>query len=126
MLQGLFFLLLLQLVGEAVARGFALPVPGPVIGIMLLVAALLLRDRFSGGEAVDDQSPVEAAADGLLRHLGLLFVPAGVGVAQSWRALDGVLLPVAAALVGSTIVTMIVTVAVFRLVARRSGKEAGE
>lgn len=125
MLQGLFFLLLLQLVGEAAARGFALPVPGPVIGIMLLVAGLLLRDRFFGG-AGENGSPVEAAADGMLRHLGLLFVPAGVGIAQSWRALDGVLLPVAAALVGSTIVTLIVTVAVFRLVARRLEKGAAE
>lgn len=125
MLQGLFFLLLLQLVGESVARGFALPVPGPVIGIMLLVAALMLRDRLFGGEE-DRVSSVETAADGMLRHLGLLFVPAGVGIAQSWRALDGVLLPVAAALVGSTIVTMIVTVAVFRLVARRLEKGAPE
>lgn len=125
MLQGLFFLLLLQLVGEAVTRGFALPVPGPVIGIMLVVAALLLRDRFSGGSE-ESVSSVEIAADGMLRHLGLLFIPAGVGIAQSWRALDGVLLPVVAAVVGSTIVTMIVTVAVFRLVARRLDKGAAE
>lgn len=125
MLQGLFFLLLMQLLGETLARGFALPVPGPVIGIMLLVSALLLRDRFFGG-ADETGSPVETAADGMLRHLGLLFVPAGVGIAQSWRALDGVLAPVAAALVGSTIVTLVATVAVFRLVARRQGKETGE
>ncbi|MGA0532925.1 CidA/LrgA family protein [Hansschlegelia sp. KR7-227] len=121
MLQGLFILLLFQLFGEAAARGLGLPVPGPVIGIVLLVVALTLRARWASPREREDPPPVEAAADGLLRHLGLLFVPAGVGVAQSYHALDGVLLPVAAALVGSTVVTLIVTVAVFRLVARLGG-----
>jgi putative effector of murein hydrolase LrgA (UPF0299 family) len=92
-----------------------------VIGIVLLVVALTLRARWASPREREDPPPVEAAADGLLRHLGLLFVPAGVGVAQSYHALDGVLLPVAAALVGSTVVTLIVTVAVFRLVARLGG-----
>ncbi|HEY0290726.1 MAG TPA: CidA/LrgA family protein, partial [Hansschlegelia sp.] len=62
---------------------------------------------------------------GLLRHLGLLFVPAGVGVAQSYHALGGQLLAVGAALVGSTAITLVVTVAVFRLVSRGVERSAG-
>ncbi|GLK69847.1 CidA/LrgA family protein [Hansschlegelia plantiphila] len=126
MLQGLFVLLLFQLLGETVARGLGLPVPGPVIGVVLLVAALAIRARWRRGEAAKGGPlPVETAADGLLRHLGLLFVPAGVGVAQSYHALGGQLLAVGAALVGSTAITLVVTVAVFRLVSRGVERSAG-
>ena len=68
-------LLLCQLVGELLARGLHLPVPGPVIGMILLFVALLMRH---GGE--DAPAPLALTADTLLANLGLLFVPAGVGV----------------------------------------------
>jgi holin-like protein len=70
-LQGLALLLLLQAAGEAVAHAFALPFPGPVIGMVLLLAALQWPPL---------RAPVQAAADVLLAHLSLLFVPVGVGV----------------------------------------------
>ena len=68
-------LLVCQLVGELFARGLHLPVPGPVLGMILLLIGLLLRDR-------GDQAPpaLDQVADALLGNLGLLFVPAGVGV----------------------------------------------
>ena len=71
-LYGITWLLIFQLVGESLAIVLNLPVPGPVIGMMLLFAALLWRGRSS--EALDEVS------DGLLSHLSLLFVPAGVGI----------------------------------------------
>ena len=70
-LRGLAWLLLFQAAGEAVGRAFGWPVPGPVIGLLLLLAFLrwpLVRE------------PVSAAATVLLAHLSLLFVPVGVGV----------------------------------------------
>ena len=70
-LRGLAWLLMLQSVGELLARGLKLPFPGPVVGMVLLVGALhwqLVRDS------------VAACADFLLQHLSLLFVPVGVGV----------------------------------------------
>ena len=70
-LQGMAWLLLLQLAGEALARLLGLPFPGPVVGMLLLVPALrwpLVRE------------PVQTAAHFLLSHLSLLFVPVGVGV----------------------------------------------
>jgi holin-like protein len=68
-LRGLAWLLLLQSVGELLARG--LPLPGPVVGMILLLGLLAIP-------AV--RQPVAACADYLLSHLSLLFVPAGVGV----------------------------------------------
>jgi holin-like protein len=70
-LRGLAWLLLLQSAGELLARGLGLPLPGPVVGMMLLLGALSFRVV---------REPVGACADYLLSHLSLLFVPAGVGV----------------------------------------------
>ena len=70
-LQGLAWLLVLQSTGEVLARGFKLPFPGPVVGMMLLLVALrwaVVRDS------------VSVVAQFLLTHLSLLFVPVGVGV----------------------------------------------
>lgn len=70
-LRGLALLLLMQAGGEALTRALAWPLPGPVVGMMLLFVALAWpRIRV----------PVAAAADVLLSHLSLLFVPVGVGV----------------------------------------------
>ena len=65
------WLLVFQSVGELLARGLSLPLPGPVIGMVLLLLAL----RWP---AV--QKPVSETAEFLLSHLSLLFVPVGVGV----------------------------------------------
>lgn len=73
MINGLMWLMACQLVGEVIVRLLDVPVPGPVIGMVVLF--LLLQLRRSG-----DQATVVRAADGLLRHLQLLFIPAGVGV----------------------------------------------
>ena len=70
-LKGLTWLLLLQSIGEAIARLTHLPLPGPVVGLLLLAFALNLEFI---------RTPVAAAADLLLAHLSLLFVPVGVGV----------------------------------------------
>lgn len=70
-LRGLAWLLALQSIGELLARGLALPFPGPVIGMMLLLLAL---------RAPMVREPVAACANFLLSHLSLLFVPVGVGV----------------------------------------------
>ena len=71
LLQGLAWLLLCQSAGEAIARLAHLRLPGPVLGMVLLISLLQWRRV---------QAPVEAAADALLAHLSLLFVPVGVGV----------------------------------------------
>lgn len=70
-LRGMAWLLIFQSIGELLARGLALPLPGPVIGMLLLLAALRLPTV---------REPVSACADFLLSHLSLLFVPVGVGV----------------------------------------------
>lgn len=101
MIGALTVLLCYQLVGEIVVRTLGLPVPGPVLGMLLLFATLLLR-----GSA---PARLRTTAEGLLANLALLFVPAGVGVIvyidlirREWLAIAGVLL-------GSTLLTVAVS-----------------
>jgi holin-like protein len=126
MIAGLSLILLCQLAGEVIVRGLELPMPGPVVGLVLLLVLLLTRDRF----ALLAQGPlrpggVEGTAKGLLAHLSLLFVPAGVGVVQKLDLLAEHGVAIAAILAISVVVTLLVTVATFllasRLVARWRG-----
>ncbi len=70
-LQGVAWLLALQALGELLGRALGLPIPGPVIGLLLLLVAL---------RRPSIQASVGEAANFLLSHLSLLFVPVGVGV----------------------------------------------
>lgn len=113
MLGALTILLVFQLIGEVLAQLFALPVPGPVIGMALLFAALALRSGPS--------PELRDTAQNLLQHLSLLFVPAGVGVMLHFGRIGDEWLPLAAALVGSTLLTIAVTALVLRALMRRAG-----
>jgi holin-like protein len=122
MIRGFFILLAFQLVGEVAARGLALPAPGPVVGLALLVVALSLYERWHPlDEEALAESDLSKAASGLLAALPLLFVPAGVGVVQYLGLLREHGLALAAALVVSTVATLIATVGVFLLVKRLTG-----
>ena len=125
MVRGFFILLAFQLVGEVAARGLALPAPGPVIGLALLVIALSLYQRW---RPLDEEalaaSDLGHAARGLLAALPLLFVPAGVGVVQYLGLLREQGLALAVALVVSTVATLLATVGVFLLVKRLTGAKA--
>ena len=123
MVRGFFILLLFQLVGEVLARGLSLPAPGPVVGLALLVAALSVSRAW---RPFDDEalarSELGQTAEILLRSLSLLFVPAGVGVVQYLGLLQAQGVALAAALVVSTLSTLIATVGVFVLVKRLIGR----
>ena len=119
MLASLSLILLCQLIGEVIVRGLGLPLPGPVLGLLLLLIMLLARDRF----AILAQGPlgndgVESASKGLLTHLSLLFVPAGVGVVQKLDLLAAHGVAIILVLALSVIVTLLATVLTFRLVSR--------
>jgi holin-like protein len=110
MVAGLVQILLFQGIGELVAK-FLLPlVPGPVIGLVLLVGWL----RWRGGVP----ESLEGVANALVQNLGLLFIPAAVGVVLFWPQLRAHALAVAVALVASVVATMAVTALVLRALAK--------
>jgi holin-like protein len=122
MVQAFAILLLCQLVGEGIVHLTAAPVPGPVIGLVVLAAGLAWRERYRGEASLGD-TPLGRAANGLLGHLSLLFVPAAVGIVQQGGALAANGLSIIVALVVSTILTLAVTAAVFVWAARRYTRE---
>ena len=126
MIASLSLILLCQLAGEAFVRGCGLPLPGPVIGLILLLVLLPLRDRFKVLERGPLQGEgVENASRGLLANLSLLFVPAGVGVVQRLDLIVDHGIAFLGVLAISVMITLLVTVATFllasRLMTRRSG-----
>src|ERR1700722_8888810 len=118
MIASLSLILLCQLAGEALVRGIGVPMPGPVIGLMLL----LLRDRFAvlargplqGGEG----EGVESISRGLLVNLSLLFVPAGVGVVQKLDLIVNHGIAFLGVLAISVLITLLVTVGTFIVASR--------
>jgi holin-like protein len=123
MIPALAAILLCQLAGEALARGVGLPVPGPVIGMALMLVLLVARDfwidRLPGREGRGGS--IESTGRGLLSHLSLLFVPAGVGVIQNLQVFGHYGAALAVALLISTALAMIATVYTFLFVARIVG-----
>lgn len=119
MLLSLGIILLCQLIGEAVARGAELPVPGPVIGLAICVCLLLGRDRLTRVPGPLRDGTFERTGAVLVSYLSLLFIPAGVGVIQRLNVLADNAVPIVAALVISTVLGLAVTGLVFTFVARR-------
>jgi putative effector of murein hydrolase LrgA (UPF0299 family) len=119
MIASLSLILLCQLAGEVIVRGLGIPMPGPVVGLVLLLGLLLARDRFAAlARGPLQQDSVETVAKNMLAHLSLLFVPAGVGVVQKLDLVAEHGLAITAVLAISVVVTLLVTVATFLLASR--------
>lgn len=110
-----FALLLLQLIGEVLVQLTHAPVPGPVVGTLLLFVGLLLRGKIPEGLRVTGQT--------LLSHLSLLFVPAGVGVLLYLPRIADEWLAIAVALLLSTLASIAAAALAMRAVMRWTGAE---
>jgi len=101
MVRSFALLIGLQFLGTLLVDAFGLPIPGNVIGMLLLFAALragLVKVEW-----------VREGAELLLSHLALLFVPAGVGVMVYFDLIAREWLPIVLATLLSTFVVMAVT-----------------
>jgi holin-like protein len=112
MIRSLTVLVLCQLAGEVLARAAHLPIPGAVLGLLLLLAILIAR----GGP----DREMKATAGSLLSNMTLLFVPAGVAIITELDALRRNWLPVTVALVVSTVLGMATTALVMQGLSRRA------
>ncbi len=94
-------LLVYQLVGELIVLSLDLPVPGPVVGMLLLLLSLMIKNPFA--------AQLEVSTGFLLSHLSLLFIPAGVGVMVHLVRLQQEWLAISIALIVSTVLGLLVT-----------------
>ena len=115
-LLGLLILVLAQMAGLAIESLLGLPIPGVVIGLMLLVVLGVLRPTRAGVRAA------EPAATPLLRHLQLLFVPPGVGIVLELETLAQNALPLALAVGGSFALTLLAAGWMLQALLRRNDR----
>ncbi len=107
-----------QLAGELLVTALGIPVPGPVAGMGILFAFLLIKG------AVPDS--LAATADNLLSHLSLLFVPAGVGIMAHFALLREEWPALMTALVLSTLATIAVTAGLMSALAKKAEPDGSD
>ena len=97
-----------------------LPIPASIYGLVLMLALLM-----TGALKLDT---VEDAGKFMIEIMPVMFIPAGVGLMESWGELKAVLVPVLVITLVSTIVVMVVsgrvTQAVIRLEKKHKGGDA--
>ena len=113
MLHALVLILACQLTGETLARATGLGLPGPVLGMVLMLATMVALPQVA--------ALMRPTAQGILGHLSLLFVPAGVGVVGHVATLGSQTFAILAAVVGSTILAIAAGALTFATVARLTG-----
>lgn len=117
-LNGITLLLVYQLVGEITVRLLGVPIPGPVLGMVMLFVTLMIRGK--APESVDQ------ASTALLSHLSLLFVPAGVGMMAHFGRIADEWVPITLALLLSTVITMVATALIMQVTTRWFAKPLAE
>lgn len=109
---GMSILLGCQFFGEVISRTLSLPVPGPVLGMLILLIGLMIR-----GSVPDS---LRTMGEGLLKYLTLLFVPAGVGLIQHFGLISREIGVLAMTLVVSTSITLFITSQALQRIAHRA------
>lgn len=110
MIRAIAILLGYQLAGEVTARAMGLSLPGPVLGFAALFLTFLIWPPL--------HAMLADTARGLLAHLSLLFVPAGVGIVRHISSLGDQSVAVLVAIVASTALAIAAGATVFVLVDR--------
>ncbi len=108
-------ILLVSFLGELFNLLLPLPIPGSVWGMLLLYLALLT--------GIIKLPSVKETGKFLVEIMPILFVPAGVGLLNSWGILQPMLLPIAVALVVNTVLVMVVSGRVTQAVMRLCDKK---
>jgi len=106
MLIALATLLGCELLGELLRGALHLPIPGPVIGMFILTVWLALRQNAGAQTGTPVPTPLDRTAGTLLDHMGLLFVPAGVGIIGEATLLRQEWLPILGGVIGSTVLSL--------------------
>jgi len=108
MLNSIFTIFLFQLAGEFVQKFFELSIPGPVIGLILLLSVLLLKNRYNRSPSTFERELV-SSCESLLNYLPLLFIPVGVGVVMHLTLLEENLISGITIIILGTLLTLAIT-----------------
>ena len=121
MLNSIFTIFLFQLFGEFLQKFFELNIPGPVIGLILLLSTLLIIKE--NNKTIEDfKENLVFSAENLLNYLPLLFIPVGVGVVMHLSLLEENLVPVLLVIIIGTLLTLALTAFLMEKLIRKDDK----
>ena len=123
MLRAIFVIFFFQLLGEALKKFFEMLIPGPVIGLILLLITLIFLKRFKTRAINNLKSDVLNTSNYILSYLSLLFVPIGVGVVMHLSYLENNLFKVLVIVFISTILTIGLTAFLMEKINKRINKK---
>jgi holin-like protein len=108
MLNSIFTIFLFQLVGEFIQKFLEISIPGPVIGLILLLTVLLLKNKYFNA-STNFQNDLIRSCESILNYLPLLFIPVGVGVVMHLTLLEDNLISVITIIILGTLLTLAIT-----------------
>ena len=123
MLRAIFVIFFFQLLGEALKKFFDIRIPGPVLGLILLLVVLIFLKRFKTGAITNLKDDVINNSNYILNYLSLLFVPIGVGVVMHLSYLENNLFKVLIIVFISTILTIGLTAFLMEKINKRINKK---
>lgn len=115
MLFAIAALLLFQLAGGVIAQWLEIPLPGPLLGMALMLLALCGLGRLPAA--------LRRTSNHLLTHLMLLFIPSIVAIMTQAEYIAAQWLPFIAACIGGAAITVVVTAATLKLMLRHQHKK---
>lgn len=118
MIRAITILLLFQLAGEIVVVALKIPIPGPVMGMLFLLASLMIRGS--------TPPPLQNVAQFILKHLSLLYIPAGVGVMVHFSRLQSEGVAILITLIASTIITIVTTAYIMQFLISITRRKSGD
>jgi len=114
MLHGILTLLLFQFLGECISKLFMLKIPGPIIGMVMLLLFLIVRK--GSFKALD------GAVFWLLRYLPLFIIPAAAGILTQVETISHELLAIVASLIVGTFIALAFSVKLMDVLITRKEK----
>lgn len=112
----LLLILIINFIGEALSHFLQIPVPGSIIGMVLLLILLIV--------GIVKPEHIKETADFLLNNMGFFFIPAGVGILVAYPFLKGFYVEATSVILVSTLIVLIITSLVTQyLVIRKERKD---
>lgn len=121
--RAIFIIFFFQLLGEAIKKFFEMRIPGPVLGLILLLIVLIFLKRFKTVAITNLKEDVINTSNYILNYLSLLFVPIGVGVVMHLSYLENNLFKVLIIVFISTILTIGLTAFLMEKINKRINKK---
>jgi holin-like protein len=108
MLKSLFIIFFYQLLGEAIQKIFEINIPGPVIGlILLLLSFIIFSKKLTHSKKIIKE--ISVTSNQIINYLSLLFVPIGVGVVMHINYLGDNLFKIFSIIIIATLATLVFT-----------------